>query len=142
MLHLDEDLVAYQFEIFNIIGWSTDGGAALHQQEDGCGALTFWTWNDATSSDAAYAYFDLPFFIKAGCVERAIVSAGGPKLSCQGQGTHFPFRKRSQDQRAPAALPVPPLTEDKLYALEIIYGNNTGSYQPYVPMNWTAPNLS
>ena len=144
LLLLDEDLVAYQFEIFNIIGWSTDGGAALHQQEDGCGALTFWTWNDATSSEAAYVYFNLPFFIKAGCVERASVSAGGPQLSCQGQGTEFPFPKRSLGPRAAAnaALPVPQLAAEKLHALQIIYRNNTGSYQSYVPMNWTAPNSS
>jgi chitinase len=31
-------------------------------------------------------YFNLDFFIKAGCVERAIASANGPKISCQGMG--------------------------------------------------------
>ncbi|OKL55218.1 hypothetical protein UA08_09514 [Talaromyces atroroseus] len=135
----DEDLIAYQFKIFNIEGWATDGGASLHKQEDGCGALTFWTWYDATSTEDAYVYFDLPFFIKSGCVERAIVSAGGPKLSCKGQGTDFPLHKRSLDERASnASGPVPlPLTDAKLYALGIVYGNNTGSFQQYVPMNWT-----
>lgn len=137
LLLSDEDLVAYQFEIFNIAGWSTDEGAALHKQENGCGALTFWTWNDATSSESAYVYFNLPFFIKSGCVERAIVSAGGPKLSCQGKGTEFPFPKRALGP----ALPPPELTTEKLHALQIIYGNDTSSFQSYVPMNWTTTNL-
>jgi hypothetical protein len=29
----------YKFEIFNIDYWATDGGASLHTQDDGCGAI-------------------------------------------------------------------------------------------------------
>lgn len=83
----------YRFEVYNIKGWSADGGSGLHHQENGCGALTDWSWSDETSG--GQAYFNLPFFIKDGCVERAIVSAGGPKISCKGHG----FGKRSTNAK-------------------------------------------
>ncbi len=83
-------------------------------------------------------YFNLPFWIKADCVERAIKTAGGPKLAFQDKGTIFPFRKRSLGP----APPTPPLTTEKLYAMQIIYGNNTGPFQSSVPMNWTTPDSS
>ncbi|OBT39329.1 hypothetical protein VE00_10469 [Pseudogymnoascus sp. WSF 3629] len=41
--------------------------------------------------------------MKSGCVERAIVSAGGPKLSCSFEGYDFVFGKRS------AGMDPPPL---------------------------------
>lgn len=116
----------YTFEIFSISGWATDGGSSLHTQEDGCGALTGWSWTAATSSDDEYVYFNLPFFINGGCVERAIVSAGGPKISCKGQG----FGKRS----GVAAPPV--FTAEEKEAYESFYANATTWY-PYVPMVWT-----
>lgn len=72
------------FEVYNIKGWSTDGGDKLHHEEKGCGALTGWSWSDKDSG--GQAYFNLPFFIKDGCVERAIASAGGPKISCKHEG--------------------------------------------------------
>lgn len=65
----------------------------MHDNENGCGALTGWSWSDTNSG--GQAYFNLPFFIKSGCVERAIASAGGPKVSCSGQG----LGKRSTDKR-------------------------------------------
>ena len=94
----------WNFEVYNIKGWSTDGGKGLQHQEDGCGTLTGWTW--ASPASGGQAYFNLDFFIKDGCVERAIASAGGPKLSCQNQG----FGKRAIDIKPrvdviPAARP-------------------------------------
>ena len=59
----------------------------MNQQESGCGGLSGWEWDQGTSTSSTHAYFYLPYIIKAGCVERAIVSAGGPKLSCSYQGT-------------------------------------------------------
>lgn len=84
----------FQFEVYNIQNWALDHGSSLHNQENGCGALTGWSWTDATGSNLAKVYFNLPFFIKAGCVERAIVSAGGPKISCQGGGIGLKSRRR------------------------------------------------
>ncbi|EKG20336.1 hypothetical protein MPH_02350 [Macrophomina phaseolina MS6] len=50
------------------------------------GALTSWefgSWSNGTQ----WATFNLPTLIKAGCVERAIKSAGGPAgLQCEGMG--------------------------------------------------------
>ena len=74
----------YTFEVYNIQGWSNDGGDALEQQEDGCGALTGWSYDHTNSGGDAT--FNLPFFIADGCVERAVASAGGPELSCVGEG--------------------------------------------------------
>ena len=46
--------------------------------------MTGWSYDqDPSGGDA---YFNLPFLIKDGCVERAIVSAGGPKIACDGKG--------------------------------------------------------
>ncbi|KAJ9293520.1 CAZyme family GH18 [Paecilomyces variotii] len=92
----------YIFEVYNIAGWSADGGASLNHQEKGCGALTGWEWHGHTDTKYSRAYFNLPFIMKAGCVERAIVSAGGPKLSCEFQGYDFFKKKRS------AAIDPPP----------------------------------
>ncbi|KAK1855211.1 class V chitinase chi100 [Colletotrichum chrysophilum] len=95
----------YTFEVYNIDGWSTDGGSRLKSEEKGCGALTGWDWRERTSSKYAGAYFNLPFFMKDGCVERAIVSAGGPKLSCEFTGydigvAFLPAKKRSTPEMA------------------------------------------
>ncbi|KAK6849442.1 hypothetical protein PG995_013275 [Apiospora arundinis] len=71
-----------------------DGGAKLKSEEKGCGAMTAWKKHDINirSKDGSWTAvqeftFTLPITIGAGCVERAIASAGGPKdLRC-GQGT-------------------------------------------------------
>lgn len=76
----------WRFEIYNIYGWAEDGGEKLHEEEDGYATLTGWDWNEATEDEYAYVYFNTDFFMKEGCVERAILSAGGPKISCEGQG--------------------------------------------------------
>lgn len=77
----------YGFSVINIEGWGDGDGARLHHEEDGCGALTGWVWRTAAENNGdASAVFNLPFFIKDGCVERAIASAGGPKIKCKGGG--------------------------------------------------------
>lgn len=124
----------YNFEIFDIEVWVTDGGSSLHTQEDGCGALTGWSWTDATSTKDAYVYFNLPFFIKDGCVERAIVSAGGPKISCQGQG----FSKRASIG-GPGVRPS--YTDEEIRSFEDFYANAT-TYYPYVPMDWSKKSIT
>lgn len=91
--------------MYNIDGWSTDGGASLKSEEKGCGALTGWEWHERTSTRYAHAYFQLPFFMKSGCVERAIVSAGGPKLACNFEGYDFILKKRSGGM-SPPPLPM------------------------------------
>ncbi|KAK0385664.1 hypothetical protein NLU13_6841 [Sarocladium strictum] len=132
----DQDFIAYEIEIFNIQGWASDSGAELREQESGCGALTFWTWHDTTDDKAAYVSFDLPTLIKAGCVQRAIVSAGGPKLSCQGKGNTFRVEEPGSAEVKNAAPPVSGLTEEKLGELVKVYGNHSDERRAYVPMDW------
>jgi hypothetical protein len=84
----------FQFEIYNIQSWALDHGSSLQNQESGCGAMTGWSWTDASSSGLAKVYFNLPLFLTSGCVERAIVSAGGPKISCQFGGAGYTSRRR------------------------------------------------
>jgi hypothetical protein len=86
---------SYEFEVYNILGWAADGGDSLHHEEKGCGALTDWSFTAGSDTTRAKAYFYLPFFIKSGCVERAIVSGGGPKLQCSFEGHTF-NKKRAQ----------------------------------------------
>ncbi|KAI1775411.1 hypothetical protein F4818DRAFT_416512 [Hypoxylon cercidicola] len=92
----------YRFEIYNIAYWATDGGRKLEHEEDGCGTITGWDWHSASSSDFPLVFFNIDFFIKAGCVERAIASAGGPKISCDGQG--LDVKKRSGGSEEDEAL--------------------------------------
>ena len=78
------------FEIYDINGWAGSKGEKLFKQERGCGILsgkkfyareTLFTRGtnepEVQMRDTQYAYFGLMFF-KAGCVERAVHSAGGP----------------------------------------------------------------
>ncbi|KAH8733688.1 hypothetical protein BGZ61DRAFT_565756 [Ilyonectria robusta] len=74
----------WYFVISNIRDWSQDGGKRLKNEEAGCGAMTGWHFTEATGTQDASASFNLPYIMKAGCVERAIVSAGGPQLECDG----------------------------------------------------------
>ncbi|KAH0282140.1 hypothetical protein M436DRAFT_86610 [Aureobasidium namibiae CBS 147.97] len=76
----------WSFKVYNIANWASDKGSALHHEEKGCGALTGWTWTPASGGSLPKAAFNLPFFIKDGCVERAIVSAYGSKIACRGHG--------------------------------------------------------
>lgn len=75
------------FRISGIKNWGEeDRGRGLHDNENGCGAVTGWSWYTLMESREPVANFDLPLFIKDGCVERAIASAGGPKIPCQYNG--------------------------------------------------------
>lgn len=68
----------------------TDNGEKLKEEEKGCGALTYWNVRrinreitDESWTATHEMTFVLPLTIKAGCVERAIASAGGPSgLKC------------------------------------------------------------
>ncbi|KAM0490029.1 hypothetical protein ACHAP8_011999 [Fusarium lateritium] len=74
----------YKFEISDIFNLADDGGAKLKKEETGCGAITDWDWQSGDNSNLGHmVFFNLPLFIKSGCVERAIVSAGGPKINCK-----------------------------------------------------------
>ncbi|KAL4898449.1 hypothetical protein BDV59DRAFT_197356 [Aspergillus ambiguus] len=140
----------YIFEVYNIRGWSTDGGSSLHHEESGCGALTGWEWHEHTDTHYSRAYFNLPFIMKSGCVERAIVSAGGPKLSCKFQDYDFFLKKRSAAIHPPP--PAPPPSSSTLHRRDLISetasfpsglsttrSNNTGMTTPaplYTPEPW------
>jgi chitinase len=114
--------VLYEFFIYYISGWDTDDlEGHLHDEENGCGALTGWDWDYAHAKDPSVA-FNLPLFIKDGCVERAIVSAGGPKISCSmygGWGTPGP-----DDDDMDAAF------------AKAHQANATQEHGPYRPMSW------
>ncbi|KAK7990451.1 hypothetical protein PG990_014731 [Apiospora arundinis] len=103
----------YHFRISGIHNWAeNDRGHGLHDNENGCGAVTAWTWTSLTEDRKPIADFFLPLFIKQGCVERAIASAGGPKISCQYDGV-------------------------SLSSVEDGVGQGTPPNPPYVPMDWS-----
>ncbi|KAF4537724.1 uncharacterized protein LTHEOB_11496 [Lasiodiplodia theobromae] len=83
----DDASLAYAIQVTPIDGWTTgSNGKSLKNEEKGCGALMFWHWG-TWSKGTQWATFELPTWIKAGCVERAIASAGGPSgLKCRGMG--------------------------------------------------------
>ncbi|KAI1169458.1 hypothetical protein F4777DRAFT_573052 [Nemania sp. FL0916] len=80
----------------------TDDGDKLKSEEKGCGAMTGWDKHNIkqVSYDGSWTAvnaftFRLPIFIKAGCVERAIASAGGPKdLQCFNDSATLTLFKR------------------------------------------------
>lgn len=77
----DDFGLAMRVHVYDIRNWAEeDDGAELKKQEQGCGALTFWDWTDETDDEGASVWFDLPYWIKGGCVERAIKTAGGPDV--------------------------------------------------------------
>lgn len=153
-----DDGFFYIVEIYNIYGWSTDDGDALHKQEKGCGALTGWEWDAATDTEYAKAYFNLPLTIKAGCIERAIVSAGGPELSCVFEGVPG-LRRGRRSGRGQEYGADEGETISEMEARELVYKRSmtldtpspptqtstpnytyasTDSTTPYVPMTWNA----
>ncbi|RBQ70365.1 hypothetical protein FVER53590_10974 [Fusarium verticillioides] len=70
--------------VANGYSWIDDDGKKLKSEEKGCGAMTDWHSSviEVKTGDGWTAphrfTFTLPITIKAGCVERAIASAGGP----------------------------------------------------------------
>jgi chitinase len=136
------------FQIYNIAGWMSDKGEALKKQESGCGGLSGWT----ESAPNREYIFDLTYFIKAGCVERAIVSAGGPKIECQYQGTvdsdvvREPGRSKvvdvlhdSNGTRIPPLVSLPPYTDQELREIAEFYKSTwptTAPHTGYGPLIW------
>ncbi|KAL4778141.1 hypothetical protein BJX76DRAFT_352835 [Aspergillus varians] len=134
----------YIFEVYNIEGWSTDDGKKLKDEEKGCGALTGWDWDEHTSTSLSRAYFNLPFLMKSGCVERAIVSAGGPKLSCEYQGHASVFANVKRSMEIDPPTPAPPRRRQiisetaSLPSLSPITESYTSTADPplYTPEPW------
>ncbi|KAI1131231.1 class V chitinase Chi100 [Nemania abortiva] len=140
-----DEILFWTFEVYNIENWVTDGGSSLHHEESGCGALTGWDFHAEDSEYYAYVFFNLPFFIKDGCVERAIVSAGGPKISCKGASAFDSKRDvRLLDSRASRmnlTAPVdPPYTPEQLTEFNAFYKDMqpTVADHSYVPMVWSS----
>ena len=111
-------------------GWVTDHGDKLHNEESGCGALTGWEWTDNQGNGEFKAKFNLPFFMKEGCVERAIASAAGPKISCHGVLSYY--RLGSDGARETSH---PRYSDEQIQSFASFYAPNT-TYQPYTPLDW------
>lgn len=91
-----DEALFWTFEVYNINGWAGDNGNRLHDQENGYGDLAGYSCNIGTSGNHQHVYFNLPYFMKTGCAERAIASAGGPSgLSCTAQ----PFSEKRRTVR-------------------------------------------
>lgn len=125
-----------------------DGIEKLKDEISGCGAVTGWDWYEQGGTTFKRVWFNLPLFIKAGCVERAIVSAGGPQLSCIGQGVGFAQSKRELDVGKAAKLlpstppnatrPIPevPSPAPHPFTPSYTYGSTPLS-ESYEPLWWT-----
>ncbi|KAL7946919.1 class V chitinase Chi100 [Trichoderma barbatum] len=120
----------WTFEVYNIDWWSTDGDQFLEDQEKGCGALTGWEWHAGTDTSYPYAYFNLPFSIKDGCVERAIVSAGGPKIDQAGRKRSLSARGRVRAEAVP-----PSYSDEQIREFKEFYSQNK-TFHSYSPINW------
>ncbi|KAF1732354.1 Killer toxin subunits alpha/beta [Beauveria bassiana] len=156
---ISDSFLFWTFSIYDIEGWATDGGKKLHKEENGCGALTGWSWQSKTDEDSTHVEFNLPFFIKDGCVERAIVSAGGPAISCKEDEL---FQLHDWQNRSPArretvsvmgarsrgsgnandSPPSVPYTREEMEEFARFYISiqpeivNMGTRPHYVPMDW------
>jgi hypothetical protein len=127
------------FRVYKIEGWlglkldgsSSDGGDSLHKEEKGCGALTAWEYVESRTDWGTWAYFQLPVIMKAGCVERAIVSAGGPKLSCKDMGD-AEWAKDSPRRRDAAPSDDSDRTPNFLPSNSTDKGDNPNPYEPMV----------
>jgi hypothetical protein len=131
--------IFYTFVITNINNWAeNDSGAALKKQESGCGAITDWSWHDAANGKGAHVIFNLPLFLTAGCVERAIVSAGGPKVSCIYTGSESIFPKR-RARRAGTAIKRASIEAPRVMPT-YTYRSEAGiaPSQTYVPQVWNS----
>ncbi|KAF3003978.1 hypothetical protein E8E14_006528 [Neopestalotiopsis sp. 37M] len=123
--------------LYNIRGgWADeDEGAELKKQENGCGGVSDWDWHDADDDSYAYVYYYLPGTLKAGCVERAIASAGGPKLSCEDQG--YGNKPELEGDKNLGRRDLSVLNSrspvDKRDPLD------EGRYPSYTPMQWPSP---
>lgn len=101
--------------MYNIRDWDSDDVEGdLHDEENGCGALTGWDWSDENDDHWARVWFNLPFFMKEGCVERAIVSAGGPKISCEASGLAIKRRQEEEGVSNDTQLLDPTMQKEKV----------------------------
>lgn len=95
------------FMVYGINGWAGEDGSKLHEEEDGCGLLSNWQRYVGDVEEfqgrpriAQHAAFQLSFF-EGGCVERAIMSAGGPEITCHNsQGGRKRAASQTRVQRA------------------------------------------
>ncbi|OAA73472.1 class V chitinase Chi100 [Cordyceps fumosorosea ARSEF 2679] len=156
---ISDSILWWTFTIYDIDAWAGDGGKKLHSEESGCGAITGWTWQDESSKTSTNVVFNLPLFIKDGCVERAIVSAGGPKISCvqdyevrnhpdrrgrvEAEASRMPSRRVEGGGGAGARGPPPvPYTVEEMEEFARFYISiqpelvNMGTHPHYVPMDW------
>lgn len=131
----------WSFQVYNIKNWDTgdkDVNDRLRDEEGGCGALTGWEFGE--HPEGAEAWFNLPFFIKEGCVERAIKSAGGPKLACDPSGLGkraFDDGSTSQPkQRRAGTNPAPNLDDPEIAEAY----NPTGIDLAKIEHSYQAPN--
>jgi hypothetical protein len=113
--------------------------------------------------DLPAVYFKPPLILTAGCVESATVSAGGPKILCEGEGGRRKKRDsgEAEDSQALSELslttldsqaqakyktrPVPlSYTEEEMRQFENFYADKqpTTPHSGYVPMNWVTTSLT
>ncbi|KAI6756976.1 hypothetical protein HG530_011574 [Fusarium avenaceum] len=126
----------------NIQDWAEDGGESLEKEERGCGAIAKWDWKEGHTPSVV---FTLPFFMKAGCVERAIISAGGPELQCDG---HSPWDELSLMAAKNANTPeqstwkrpsFPERFKEVNRQAEGKYPHpSKGEHPQYIPMSWSS----
>ncbi|KAF7948416.1 uncharacterized protein EAE97_003827 [Botrytis byssoidea] len=129
-----DDGFFFLFEVYNINGWATsDNGAGLREQETVCGALTGWDWHAAEGGGYASVYFNLPTILTAGCVERAIVTAGGPKLSCQGEGV--PGLRKNKIRKREMTIQKPSF---KAPSITPTYTSDASASHTYTPEYWNS----
>ncbi|KAK9774983.1 putative chitinase [Seiridium cardinale] len=82
-------ITTYLKSTYNFENWATDKGKDLHDNENGCGSVSGGNREEAHHGYDSPVHFDLSYFIKSGCVERTMKSAGGPELSCVDQGDYI-----------------------------------------------------
>ncbi len=63
-----------------------DEGKRIKKEEKGCGIVSQWKFQPTNCGKNGSVNFVLPAWFKAGCVERAIHSAGGPLIKCDYPG--------------------------------------------------------
>ncbi|KAK8057967.1 glycoside hydrolase [Apiospora saccharicola] len=133
---------AWQFQII-LDGWGDE--SKLRKEEGGCGAMAVWEWHKPTVAlPFPNVIFSLPFLMKSGCVERAIVSAGGPKIECEKMGAvDAPSqRRRRRHQEAVLAqmrvVEKPrPFTAEEMARMTRVYGPvDPGVVPQYETMHW------
>ncbi|KAL9598709.1 MAG: hypothetical protein Q9219_004322 [cf. Caloplaca sp. 3 TL-2023] len=82
----EDEILFFQTWLTKMTGpWIADGGKKLRSEVSGCGSMTGWHWTkDKNDGQGAAVTFRTQPLMKFGCVERAIRSAGGPKVACYG----------------------------------------------------------